>query len=89
MPSLLVQECSQPPLLVLHSFTSEIDMNKHEQMTTDTSLPEQFIKLLSRVYPIVQEQLKFPTVFVQMCSHPPLPKRHSLTSLHAETDVIR
>ena len=34
----------------------------------------------TKLYPAVQEQEKLPIVFVQLCSHPPLLVRHSLTS---------
>ncbi len=58
---------------------------KTKQHTTAGIVPLQLNSLLSRLYPVLQEQLNFPSMLVQICSHPPLPERHSLTSVHRHT----
>ena len=44
-------------------------------------LPLQFLPSNARVYPVLQEQIKLPTVLLQLCSHPSVSRVHSLISV--------
>ena len=43
-------------------------------------LPVQFLPSDVKAYPVLQEQIKLPTVLLQLCSHPSISRVHSSTS---------
>ena len=43
--------------------------------------PIQFLPSDARVYPVLQEQIKLPTVLLQLCSHPSISRAHSSVSV--------
>ena len=43
--------------------------------------PVQFLPSNVKAYPVLQEQIKLPTVLLQLCSHPSISREHSSISV--------
>ena len=91
-PGIMVHICSQPPLLLLHSFKSVrnigIETNRRENCnigvrikTVVMSVPWQVLPSLTSVNPEFQLHTRDPCVLVHSCAQPPLFVLHSFISM--------